>query len=312
MEFIGDIWITLLLRPMINALVLLYSVFFSNFGISIIVFTIIIRVLMWPLTVKQARFTKRMADLQPRLQAVQKKYANDKQKASQETMKVYREAGFNPLGCLGPVLIQFPIWIGLYQAIIKTLPTTPDSLADLSRFLYSWASPIVHEVIPLSNNFLGVNLAQNSSAYPIPANLVLPVAVGISMFLMQKMSMTPSASPSQDSTNRMMLWMMPVMFGFFTLQFPTGLAIYWIVSNIIGIIMQGFITGWKPLTTMFVRTASVPATTPALKVSDQEVITPNGQSDEHDRDDSKDGGRSNRASAKGAQRRARRSRNRRT
>lgn len=310
MDFIGDIWITLLLRPMINALVLLYNVFFENFGLSIIVFTVIIRIIMWPLTVKQARFTKKMAEMQPRIQAVQKKYANDKQAQSRETMKVYREAGFNPLGCLGPVLIQFPIWIGLYQAIIQTLPTTPDRLADLSRFLYSWAAPIVHKVVPLSNNFLGVDLAANSSAYPIPMNLILPFVVGLSMFLMQKMTMTPSASPSQDSTNRMMLWMLPIMFGFFTLQFPTGLAIYWVVSNIIGIIMQGFITGWEPLTTLFVKKAPAPAITPATAL-DQEVTTSDEQRTEHERDLSEDGRRRNRVGSKGTQRRTRRGRNRR-
>ena len=67
------------------------------------------------------------------------------------------------------------------------------------------------------------------------------------MFVMQKMTTMPSTSPQQDSTNRMMLWMMPVMFGFFTIQFPSGLAIYWIVSNIVGIIIQGVVTGWDPI-----------------------------------------------------------------
>lgn len=301
---------------MINALVLLYNVCFENFGLSIIVFTVIVRIFMWPLTVKQARFTKKMSEMQPRIQAVQKKYANDKQAQSRETMKVYREAGFNPLGCLGPVLIQFPIWIGLYQAIIQTLPTTPDKLADLSRYLYSWTAPIVHKVVPLSPNFMGVDLAVNSSHYwtsgSYPGALVLPVVVGASMFLMQKMTMTPSASPSQDSTNRMMLWMLPIMFGFFTFQFPTGLAVYWVVSNIIGIIMQGFITGWEPLTTLFVKKPPASATTPAEGL-DREVTTSDEQriEHEHERNVREDGGRSDRVGSKRTQRRTRRGRNRR-
>ncbi|MBM3944388.1 MAG: YidC/Oxa1 family membrane protein insertase [SAR202 cluster bacterium] len=307
MGFIGDIWVAAIERPMINALVLLYHVFFNNFGLSIIVFTVIIRVIMFPLTVKQANFTKKMAALQPKMQEINTKYAKDPQKKSQETMKLYREAGFNPLGCLGPVLIQFPIWIGLYRAIIETLPTTPDKLADLSQNLYSWAAPIVQEVIPLSGSFLGADLAKRSQEYPLPASLILPVLVGISMYFMQKMTMTPSASPSQESTNRMMLWMLPVMFGFFTLQFSSGLALYWIVSNIIGIIIQGFITGWEPLTGLFRKKVPKPATAPALTVSNQEVIAPN----EDNRDNSEDSRRSDRTGTKGAKRRPRGSRNRR-
>ena len=305
MEVLVDAWTAVILRPMINSLVLLYHVFFNNFGLSIIVFTIIVCGLMFPLTVKQARYTKKMAELAPRLKEIQTKHANDRQKQSQETLKVYREAGFNPLGCLGPVLIQFPIWIGLYQAIGQTLPSTPDRLADLSRHLYSWDAPIVHNIIPLSSGFLGLDLAK-----PDPSHIMLPLLVGVSMFFMQKMSMTPATSPSQESTNRMMLWMLPVMFGFFTIQFSSGLALYWIVSNVIGIVIQGFITGWEPLTSVFRfrggdKAVAAPA---ALAVPGQQEVT---ASDEDDRDDGKDGRRRDRAGTKGTGRRARGSRNKR-
>jgi len=290
---------------MINSLVLLYHVFFNNFGLSIIVFTVIIRILMLPLTVKQAQYTKKMADLAPRLKEIQAKHANDRQKQSQETLKVYREAGFNPLGCLGPVLIQFPIWIGLYQAISQALPTTPDRLADLSQHLYFWDAQIVHDIIPLSSGFLWLDLAK-----PDPSVIVLPILVGVSMFFMQKMSMTPATSPSQESTNRMMLWMLPIMFGFFTIQFSSGLALYWIVSNVIGIAIQGFITGWEPLTSVFrFRKGDKAVTAPAaLAVPEQQEVT---RDDEDHRDDGENGGRRDRAGAKGTQRRARGSRNKR-
>jgi YidC/Oxa1 family membrane protein insertase len=306
LEVLGDAWNAAILRPMINSLVLLYYVFFHNFGLSIIVFTIIVRLLMFPLTVKQARYTKKMGELAPRLKEIQTKYPNDRQKQSQETLKVYREAGFHPLGCLGPVLIQFPIWIGLYQAIQQTLPTTPDRLADLSRHLYSWTAPIVHDIIPLSANFLWMDLAT-----PDPTVIVLPLLVGVSMFFMQKMSMTPATSPSQESTNRMMLWMLPIMFGFFTIQFSSGLAVYWIVSNVIGIVIQGFITGWEPMTSVFrFRRGDKPvAASAALAPPEQQEVTESN--DENDRDIGKDGGRGNRTSSKGTRRRAHRSRNKR-
>jgi len=243
LQLIFEIWNTVIIEPMINSLVILYSLFFSNFGISIIVFTIIIRGIMIPLTVKQSRQIREMTSLQPKLKELQQKHGKDRQKISQETMRLYKEHGVNPLGCLGPMFIQFPIWIGLYQALIKTLPSTPEKLVDLSGYLYYWM-PKINEIIPINRGFFWLDLSQPDKT-PL-----LPILVGVSMFLMQKMTTMPSADPKQQSTNQMMLWMMPVMFGFFTISFPSGLALYWIVSNIAGIIIQGFVTGWTPLTSI--------------------------------------------------------------
>ena len=240
MEVFGQIWSNVIIQPMINTLVLLYSLAFSNFGIAIAIFTIVIRGVMMPLTVKQSRQMKAMSALQPKIKEIQGRFANDKQKQSQETMKLYKEQGVNPIGCLGPMFIQMPIWIGLYQAILQTVPTTPESLVGLSSNLYHWL-PMVQDVIPLDSGFLWLDLARPD---PFP---ILPVMVGVSMFLMQKMTSMPAADEKQASTNRMMLWMMPLMFGFFSMQFPSGLALYWVISNIVGIVIQGFITGWDPL-----------------------------------------------------------------
>ena len=300
MELIGDIWNAVIIGPMINSLVLLYSIFLSQFGISIIAFTLIVRAIMIPLSVKQSRQLRAMSALQPKLKEIQERYSKDRQRISQETMKLYKQEGVNPLGCLGPMFIQFPIWIGLYQALLQTLPSTPESLVGLSGHLYSWL-PIVHHAIPLDSSFLWLDLAKPDFTP------VLPVLVGGSMFLMQKMTTMPTPDPKQASTNRMMLWMMPLMFGFFTLQFPSGLALYWVVSNIVGVVIQGFITGWAPIRSLasFGR-AREPAAAPALVPPEKEATT-----DDPDRDDSQDGGRSNRVRPKGTRRRARRSRNRR-
>ena len=169
-----DIWNQGILRPMINSLVFLYSVLFSNMGLSIIAFTIIIRILTTPLTLKQIRQMRAMSALQPRMQKIRDKFKGDSKRISQETMKMYREAGVNPIGCLGPLLIQFPIWIGLFQALVQTLPTNPDRLVALSEKLYSWV-PYVHEAIPLNSQFLWLNLAE-----PDPTNIVMPILVGAS------------------------------------------------------------------------------------------------------------------------------------
>ena len=236
-----DIWNQGILRPMINSLVFLYSVLFSNMGLSIIAFTIIIRVLTTPLTLRQVRQMRAMTALQPKMQKLRDKYKGDSKRISQETMKMYREAGVNPIGCLGPLLIQFPIWIGLFQALVQTLPTNPDRLVSLSEKLYSWV-PNVHEAIPLSSDFLWLNLAE-----PDPTNIVMPLLVGASTWVQQKMTSMPSADPRQQSTQSMMLWMMPIMLGLLSMTFPSGLALYWVVSNVVGVFTQYPITGWEPL-----------------------------------------------------------------
>ena len=302
-DLIVTVWNAAIIGPMVNSLVLLYSVFFNSFGATIIIFTVIIRALLIPLTVKQSRQMKAMSALQPKLKELQQRFANDRQRISQETMRLYREQGVNPLGCLGPMFIQMPIWIGLYRALLTTLPSTPEKMVGLSSHLYSWL-PRVNEVIPLDSSFLWLDLALPD---PLP---VLPVLVGASMWMMQKMTTMPAADPKQQSTNRMMLWMMPLMFGFFSLSFPSGLALYWVVSNIIGVVIQGFVTGWGPLESvfLFVRRAGAPAEAPAL-VTPAEEIVPDATTS--DRDEGQDKRRGNRDRPKRARRRTRRGRNRR-
>ena len=226
---------------MINSLLVLYSIAISNFGLAIILFTVLIRAVMMPLTVKQSKQMKSMTALQPKIKEIQNKFKNDKQKQSQETMKLYKEQGVNPIGCLGPMFIQFPIWIGLYQAILQTVPNTPESLVKLSGHMYGWL-PLVHDVVPINSQFIWMDLAN-----PDPSPVVMPILVGISMFLMQKMTTMPAMDDRQASTNKMMLWMMPIMFGAFTWQFPAGLAVYILFSNIVGVVIQYYVGGKQPI-----------------------------------------------------------------
>jgi len=240
MDSIVLLWNTIVLQPMLNGLVLLYAGLFHNFGVAIIAFTVIIRLLMTPLTLRQISQTRAMTAIQPKLQEIQKRYAKDRQRLSQETMNLYRQAGVSPLGCLGPMIVQLPIWIGLYQAILQSLPTTPDSLVGLAQKLYPFLA-VVHQTVPLDSTFFGLDLAVHD---PTP---ILPVLVGLTTWVQQKMTTPATADPRQASTNRMMMWMMPLMLAFFAFQFPSGLALYWVVSNLIGIATQYFITGWGPL-----------------------------------------------------------------
>ena len=235
----GEIWDLIILQPVLNSLVVLSSVLLSNFGLTIIALTIIIRGLMYPLTIKQLRSTKAMESLQPKLVELRKKYAKEKQKLAKAQMQLYKESGVSPAGCLLPMLIQMPIWIALYQSIMMALAIAPEGLLNLSRYLYSW--PVVYSMLPLGSTFLWLNLALPDRLY------ILPVLVGVTMWLQQKMVTPTTADPKQQSARGMMLWMMPLLFTFLSLQFPSGLALYWVTSNAISIVIQYFVTGWGGL-----------------------------------------------------------------
>jgi YidC/Oxa1 family membrane protein insertase len=229
------VWYLIIANPVLNVLVALTQLLGGSFGLAIIALTVIVRLISWPLTKRQLNSTKAMQEMQPKIQELQKKYGKNQQKLQQEMMKLYKEAGINPLGCIWPMLIQLPIWIALYQAIMSALATTPESLLGLGQRLYSWG--IVNQAIPLSSRFLWLDLSQ-----PDPY-LILAIIVGGTMWVQQKMTTAPAVDPRQQSTNRMMTLLMPLMFGFLTLMFPSGLALYWAVSNIIGIVTQYFVTG---------------------------------------------------------------------
>jgi YidC/Oxa1 family membrane protein insertase len=236
-----NFWDIIAIQPLSNVLVALAHFLFNNFGLAIIALTIIIRGAMYPLTMKQLRASKKMQDLQPKLAEVQKKFAKDKEKLAQEQMRLYKESGVSPLGCLLPMLIQLPVWVALYQSIIRVLGGFPENMLDLSQYLYNWQ--INFATLPINNQFLWFDLAQPDPYY------ILPVIVGGTMWVQQKMTMTVSAQadPQQKAQGQIMLWMMPIMFAVLTISFPSGLALYWVVSNIISIVMQYFVTGWGGL-----------------------------------------------------------------
>ena len=226
-----------LLEPMLNILILLSKYLFGSFGLAIIALTIIIRVLTLYFTVRQLRSASKMQDVQAEIKELQKKYAKDKQQLGQKTMEVYKKHGVSPLGCAFPMLIQFPIWIGLYQSVIQALAYAPENLLGLSKHLYSWSA--VQGLLPLNNNFLWLDLRTG--------DIIMAVLTGGSMWVLQKMSTRPSTDPTQESMSRMMLWIMPLMFGFMALSLPSGLSVYWVASNIISIVIQYRITGWGTL-----------------------------------------------------------------
>ncbi|MFA7248662.1 MAG: YidC/Oxa1 family membrane protein insertase [Dehalococcoidia bacterium] len=232
---IGAIWQTALETPLINVMVLLTVVLGGSYGLAILSFTVISRALMFPLTLRMLNSMKGLQAIQPQMQEIQKKYT-DPRRRQEEVMKLYREAGVNPLGCLGPQLIQFPIFIALYQVIRITLGGTPEGVLDLSHRLYDY--PIVQDAIPLSSTFFGMDLAA-------PGNYFLVAIVFASMWLQQRISTNRAAATSeqQRQTNQMMQWMMPAMFSWFVVATPAGVGLYWASSTIIGIVLQWMFVG---------------------------------------------------------------------
>lgn len=229
----------LILNPFITLLTLLYSILGQNVVLSIAVFTVLIRLAILPLTAQQQRSAKRMQELQPELKKLQDKHKDDREKLAQEQMALYREHGVNPFGGCFPLLIQFPILIGLYQAIIFTLAATPFQLLDLSgRFLL----PGLDHLVPLENLWLGMDLSQPPTNNPTWA-LALPVLVLVTTWAQSKLTVTPTPQTGSDgrpsqaqAMTQSMTTIMPLMFGFFSLSFSVGLSIYFVISNIIGII----------------------------------------------------------------------------
>jgi YidC/Oxa1 family membrane protein insertase len=228
----GVIWREGLIRPMLNALLFLYAYLGQSFIVAITVFTVALRLVTMPLQVKQIRSAKRMSALQPKMTELQKRYGGDKERLMREQQALYKTAGVSPFGGCLPTLVQFPIWVGLYQSINAVLADTPLELMNLGKNIYVGFQAIVN-IVPLQSKFLWLNLAQ-----PDPTPFVLPVLVGGTMWLQQKMMTQPSADSQQASMNQSMQIMMPLMFGYFTTQFASGLALYFLISNVVGIIMQ--------------------------------------------------------------------------
>jgi len=222
------VWDAIIINPFTNVLLLIYELLGHNFAIAIIVFTVLIRLITYPLTVQQQKSAKAMQDMQPQLQTLQKKYAKDKETLNKETMKLYQEAGINPLGGCLPMLLQFPIFIGLYQVIMLVMAINPLQLFSLSKHLYSFLPQLV-SLLPLNNRFLWLDLGHPDPFY------LLPIVVVVTTWWQQKVMTPPSADPQSQAMNKQMALMMPLMFGYFVMISPSGLGLYWLISNLIGV-----------------------------------------------------------------------------
>ncbi len=238
-----DLWGTIILQPMLNGLLLLYQLLFHNFVLAILVFTALIRAITWPLTASQMKSTRKLSELQQSesYKKIQEKYKGDREKLTQEQMRLYQEAGVSPFGSCLPLLIQFPVLIGLYQAISQAMAASPVQLFDLSRHIYTWL-PNAASLIPIDNHFLWMNLGLPDRTF------LLTVLVVVSTYLQSKMITPPSTGDQQAAQmSSSMTLTMPLVMGFMSLNFPSGLAIYWIATNLFSIVQTALTqpVDWK-------------------------------------------------------------------
>jgi YidC/Oxa1 family membrane protein insertase len=236
-------WETIVIQPFVNVLLLINSLV-NNFGVSIILFTILIRLLTHPLTVQQFKATKAMQDLQedPKYKKIQEKYKNDREKLAQEQMKLYKEKGVKPLGSCLPTLIQLPIILGLYQSVTRAMAASPLELFKLQNVIYPRLINAA-ELLPLENQFLWMDLGQperlNMFGVSIPFLAILVVAT---TFLQSKLLQPPSSQNDQAAMmSKSMSLYMPILMGFMAYSLASGLAIYFLTSNVFGIIQYAIL-----------------------------------------------------------------------
>ncbi len=197
-----------MIQPIVDILfeVLLYFYELTgNYGVAIIILTIIVKIITFPLTHKQLQSTKAIQEIQPEVKKLQEKYKDDKEKLNEETMKLWKENKVNPLaGCL-PLIVQFPVLIAMFRLLQDT------EILFLSK-----------GIMEFDKMFLIFDMTQRDTTY------ILPILAGLTTFLQQKLMTT-------DQSQKALLYMMPIMIAGFSIQFPAGLAMYWVLQNILSV-----------------------------------------------------------------------------
>jgi YidC/Oxa1 family membrane protein insertase len=244
-------WDLLILNPMTNLLLWIYSVL-GDFGIAIIIFTVLTRLLTHPLTVQQMKGAQAMQDMQksPEWLEIQKKYKDDKQKLQMEQARYLQEKGVNPFSSCLPLVIQLPIIFGLYQALTHTLAVAPIQLMDLTKRVYPFIN--ASALIPIKSQFLWMDLSQPERLIIFGAGIpTLAILVVITQFISGRL-MTPATSGGSDQaaamTKSMNLYM-PFLMGWIAWSLPSGLAIYFVASNVVTVLQYAAMgkVNWRNL-----------------------------------------------------------------
>lgn len=204
-------WFSIIARPLVDLLVF-FNKYVGNYGVAIILLTVVIKLVFWPLSHKSYKSMEQMKKLQPMLQKLREKHGDDREKMNEEMMRLYKTYKVNPAGGCLPMLVQIPVFFGLYQALLNAI--------ELRH-----ASFVTH--LPFTDMVWLADLSAKDPYY------ITPIVMGATMLLQQKLTPAPG-----DPTQAKIMMFMPVVFTFMFLSFPSGLVVYWLCNNVLSIAQQ--------------------------------------------------------------------------
>lgn len=224
-----------------------FSTMTGSVALGIVLFTIAARLVILPLTLSSLRSSRRMQALQPMIKELQRKHGKDQQKLQEETLKLYREYKINPVGGCLPLLLQLPIFFGVYQAVYHLM--VPEQRVNLSpAAAEAIADPAVAALF--SQKLFGlIDLgvpAWGAAGFAGVLYLILPT-LSIVLQLIQQVMATPRVQDPQQKAMMQTMMFMPLIFGYIAFTFPTGAVLYWVVSSLVGVVQQYFTSGWGSL-----------------------------------------------------------------
>jgi YidC/Oxa1 family membrane protein insertase len=241
----GAIWSAFV--GIFEQLILYFSTLTGSVGFGIIIFTILARIVILPLTLRALKSSRRMQELQPQIKELQRKHGKEPQKLQEETMKLYRENKVNPVGGCLPLLLQLPIFIGVYQAVYHLMVVEQRvNLSDAAKV--AMQDPAIQALF--SQPFLGVidlGVATfGGDGFAGPIYVIMPI-LSVVMQLAQQLMATPRVQDPQQKAMTQAMLFMPLVFGYIAFTFPTGAVLYWVTSSVIGVVQQYFTSGWGSL-----------------------------------------------------------------
>ena len=248
LSLLGNFFYIIFTQPIFNGLMLLDYVL-GDFGLSIILLTIVVRLILYPLMRRQLNSTKRMQEIQPQIAEVKKLYPKDQRAQLEATQAIYKENGINPAaGCL-PLFIQLPVIYGLFNSLNTVLRNHP-TVASINNAIYPFLPHITH--LPNANlnwfTFINHSWFINLGA-PDPTH-ILPVLAALATFIQLRMSQPRTTTATKNAMSQqmqIMQFIMPVFTLFFAWAFPAGLALYWTTTSVFSMVQQFFVTGWGSL-----------------------------------------------------------------
>lgn len=287
MPFLEPYWNFLLVHPLLSLLVGAYDLLWRDFGLAVIAVTILIRLVLYPLFVVQLRSQRAMQEIAPAMKQLQAKHGKDRQKLSEEQMKLYREHGVNPaMGCL-PLLLQMPILFAMYAAFQQAPLITGDQLrAALWPFIPVPVSG--GETLDLTAHWLpwiqdcalnGVALRGLACHDPFG---VLPIAAGVTQLVASIMAQPRTAPADQDTqakTMQMMTYYFPVITVVIAWNLPSGLAVYWVTATLFQIVQTYFVSGWGQLPRWLPFLRAIPSPADDRMARDTRAITAEAEAD---------------------------------